>query len=176
MPTLSKVGGEVMRILWLCVILMVLSGECRMSFSQDSSSQEDVQAMQAVSAQLESFLKEKEPDWPLVKKEIEVDSIRYYLRKSLRQSIDVRIRFASSEQAASEMLSQHAMVYSIGPKARPKDVGDEAILFQGHNSDSGTLLFRRGKVFFRASGSSVKIARRIALHIANHTAVKALEK
>ena len=61
-------------------------------------------------------------------------------------------------------MHRFAMRFAVPPKARPKDLGEEALLFQVGKA-SGTILFRKSNVFVHINGSSITNARRFALHI-----------
>lgn len=113
---------------------------------------------------IETSIKDKEPEWRLVAKEAESRST-IYRWKSGQENILAQVFSAESEQAASDMLHKFAMRFAVPPKARPKDLGEEALLFQRGNASGGTILFKKSNVFVHINGSSIVNARRFALHI-----------
>jgi hypothetical protein len=81
------------------------------------------------------------------------------------QQIDVHIYVIDSQDAAAAKLNEFAHYVPIPPKERLKSPGDEALLFQGVNTDECMILFRRGNIFVHLNGSSVADAKRFAKHL-----------
>ena len=55
----------------------------------------------------------------------------------------------------------------VSPKEKPKELGDEALLYQTGNTGSSMILFRKSNVFIIITGSSITIAKTFANHIAS---------
>jgi len=78
---------------------------------------------------------------------------------------DVHIYVTDSQDEAAAKLNEFAHYVPIPPKERLKSPGDEALLFQGVNTDECMILFRRGNIFVHLNGSSVADAKRFAKHL-----------
>jgi hypothetical protein len=160
-----------MRILQACFLLLILLGNGTTGASQELVSR------------IKSTIKDKEPSWQPVAEE-RTSGFRFlgvdkrsspstnYKWKSGQEWVAAEIFVADSEQAADEMLYQRGMIFPLGPKAMPNDLGDEAFLFQGERTAGGTILFRKSTTFVYMNGSSIGNVKRFALHIANLIATK----
>jgi hypothetical protein len=116
------------------------------------------------SSLIENCIRSKEPAWQLSAKKIKPDSTSYRWKLG-EQQIDVHIYVTDSQDAAAAKLNEFAHYVPIPPKERLKSPGDEALLFQGVNTDECMILFRRGNVFVHLNGSSVADAKRFAKHL-----------
>jgi hypothetical protein len=116
------------------------------------------------SSVIENSIKAKEPAWELSAKKIKRDST-FYRWESGQQRIYMNIFVTDSPQAAAAKLNQVAQQVPITPKERPKTPGDEALLYQGVNTNECMILFRRGNIFVHLNGSSVANAKRFAKHL-----------
>ena len=115
-------------------------------------------------SEIENAVKNKEPAWELSAKKVKPDSTSYRWKLE-EQQIDVHIYVTDSQDAAAAKLNEFAHYVPIPPKERLKSPGDEALLFQGVNTDECMILLRRGNVFIRLNGSSVADAKRFAKHL-----------
>jgi hypothetical protein len=122
----------------------------------------DGSGAQELSSLIQSSIADKEPQWAIVARESEGDTT-IYRWKNGEERVVAQMFPAASAKGASERLWKEARRFSIPPNARPKDLGDEALLWE--NTGGGTILFRKSKVFILITGSSSTSVKRFARHI-----------
>jgi hypothetical protein len=116
------------------------------------------------SSSIENCIRTKEPAWELSVKKVKPDSTSYRWKLGAKQ-IDVHVFVTDSQQAAAAKFNEYGQHVPIPPKERLKSPGDEALLFQGVNTDECMILFRRGNIFVHLNGTSVADAKRFAKHL-----------
>ena len=141
------------RILFACIFLLIVACSCITATLQDLPSL------------IERAMKEKEPNWQLYRTESTPRST-IYMWKLGEDVVQVEIFVTASEQAASDAFSKIALRFNVPPKERPKDLGDEALIFQSERFTSGSILFRKGSVFIKIGGSPMVDMKRFATHFA----------
>lgn len=122
--------------------------------------------LQELPSLIERSMKEKEPNWQLYRTESTPRST-IYMWKSGEDVVQVEISVTVSEQAASDAFNRIALRFNNPPKERPKDLGDEALIFQSERFTSGSILFRKGSVFIKIVGSPMVDMKRFATHFAD---------
>jgi hypothetical protein len=128
--------------------------------AQTQSSQSEL------ASKIKDAIKSKEPNWEFSSPRREADAnSTYYHWKSGQEDIECRVFVTDSQQAATAKLNEYAHHVPIPPKERLKTPGDEALLFQGVNTDGCMILFRRGNIFVHLNGTSVVNAKRFAKHL-----------
>src|SRR5215471_64076 len=112
---------------------------------------------------IESSMRDKEPNWRLYRTESTPRST-IYMWKSGEDTVGAEIFVTASEQAASDAFKKYIVRFNGPPKERPKDLGDEALIFQSEGVPSGSILFRKANVLIKMSGSSMVDMRRFATY------------
>lgn len=141
----------------LHLFLLGIAGLACSLISQTQGSQSDL---------IENSIKSKEPAWELSSKEEKRDSTNYKWKWE-EQWIDIHVYVTDSPQKAAAKLSEFSQFVPVTPKERLKSLGDEAMLYQGLNTNDCMILFRRGKVFVQLKASSVVNGKRFARHLAD---------
>lgn len=121
-------------------------------------------APQGVLLAIEGSVKSNEPAWQLSEKEQQPNST-IYRWKSGQEEVVAEVFVTPSKQAASDLLQKYAFRVPVPPKEKPKDLGDEALVFQSSDVAGGMILFRESNVFILITGSSITVAKRFANHI-----------
>ena len=114
---------------------------------------------------IENSIKSKEPAWELSSKKVKRESTTYKW-KSGEQRVDIRVYVTDSPQKAAAKLSEFSQYVPVTPKERLKSLGDEALLYQGRNTNDCMILFRGGNVFVHLNASSAVNGKRFAKHLA----------
>ncbi len=127
----------------------------------------------ALASSIENSIKSKEPGWEFSAPAREAQpNSTLYRWKSGEERIRARVFVTDSPEAAAKQLNEFSRHVPVPPKVKLKSPGDEALLYQGENTNGCMILFRRGNVFVSLSGSSVVHAKRFAKHLDDLFALK----
>jgi hypothetical protein len=147
----------------LLMFLLCISSASR---AQDSAS---------LFTRLEASIKQKEPSWKLVRKQVRKNSDSvFYEWRSGNRSVGVLILVHASLEGAIRTykglrfdFEAHGLKMVI-LQANVPNLGDENYLWEDDNNKEITGIdFRKGKVFVHVSTRSMEIAKRFALNIAD---------
>jgi hypothetical protein len=140
----------------LTAISLILALSCVASKAQD---------MRQFSSRVDDNFKNKHPDWrPHTKQTVGTNTGYTWLVG--KRIVDCFFGYLESEETAKIEYENRMRGYPVGPKAKLKDLGDEAVLYKVDSSEESTIIFRKSNVVVIIRAPSFAVAEGLAKEIA----------
>jgi hypothetical protein len=111
----------------------------------------------------------KEPGWKITKKESSGNRTTYRWEMAGVGKAEIHIFTTGSPEEAAAALQKRMMRVQVGPTAKLKNLGDEAYIWRGPNSDIGIIRFRKGNFVIDVGASKSAIAEKFGAYAAEAT-------